>query len=231
MHYAIRHITRFSYDAPYTPQFGGGKGPCSNPVIAAGRVFILGINSDLHCLDLQSGKVIWHRELAKEYKLLPTFFGQGGTPFVTGSKLIVSLGTQDEKSVVALDVASGKEIWAAKHPWGSSYASPVPSTIHGRECILAFQGGMSDPPTGGLLVIEAATGKILSATPHRARMYASVSVASPVAVGNRVLVGEAYTEGAACIEIAPDFSAKVDWRAPKCNASWMWRRTMPGNSS
>jgi outer membrane protein assembly factor BamB len=203
---------RYGYDAAFTPQFGGGKGPCSNPVIADGRVFTLGINSVLHCLDLKSGKVLWKRDLAHEYKLLPTFFGQGGTPLVLGNRLIVSLGTVDQKSVVALDVATGKELWAAKHAWGSSYASPVPAVLDGRECILAFQGGMDDPPTGGLLVIDAKTGEVLSATPHRARMYASVSVSSPVVVGNRVFVAEAYTEGGLCVEIAPDFSAKVAWR-------------------
>ena len=205
----------FSYDAAFTSQFGSGKGPCSNPVIADGRVFTLGINSDLHCLDLATGKVLWRHVLGKEYKLLPTFFGQGGTPLVLGKSLLVSLGTEDGKSVVAFDVASGKEFWAAKHPWGSSYASPVPATIHGRECILAFQGGMSDPPTGGLLVIDSKTGEVRSATPYRAKMYASVSVSSPVLSGNRIFVGEAYTEGGACIEIAPDLSAKIAWRAPK----------------
>ena len=206
---------RFSYEAPYTPQFGGGNGPCTNPTIANGRVFTLGINSLLHCLELKTGELLWKRDLAREYKLSPTFFGQGGTPCVIGKLLIVSLGTSDDKSLVALDASTGEEVWATKHTWGSSYASPIPASIRGRECILAFQGGMSDPPTGGLLVIDAKTGEVLSATPHRAKMYASVSVSSPVVSGNRVFVGEAYTEGGICIEIAPDFSAKVVWRAPK----------------
>lgn len=206
---------RFSYAAKSNAQYGGNPAPKSNPTIAQGKVFTLGAGAALHCLDLVTGKVVWRRDLARDYKLLPTFFGQGGTPLALGDKLIVSLGTEDGKSVIALDAATGKELWAAKHAWGSSYASPVPATLHGRECILAFQGGMDDPPTGGLLVIDAKTGEVLSATPHRAKMFASVSVSSPVVVGNRVFVAEAYTEGGACIEVAPDFSAKVVWRAPK----------------
>lgn len=206
---------RVEYDTKSTAQYGSGPGPRTNPVIADGRVFTLGAGGTLHSVDLESGKVLWKRELAREYKLLPTFFGQGGTPLVLGDRLIVSLGTQDGKSVVALDPASGKELWAANHPWGSSYASPVAVTLHGRECILAFQGGMDDPPSGGLLVIDAQNGKVLSATPHRAQMQASVSVSSPVCVENRIFVSEAYTEGGACIEIAPDFSARVAWKAPK----------------
>ena len=204
---------RHEYDAPFTPQYGGGSGPCTNPTIANGRVFTLGLSSRLHCLDLATGKVIWHRDLAKEYDLLPTFFGQGGTPLVLGDRLIVSLGTKDQKSVVALDVTTGKELWAAKHAWGSSYSSPIPATIHGRECVLAFQGGMEESPTGGLLVIDAKTGAVLSATPHRAKMFASVNVSAPVVAGNRIFIAEAYTEGGLCVEIAPDFSAKSAWTA------------------
>ncbi len=204
-----------SYAAPYTPNQGGGSGPCTNPTIAGGRVFTLGISSILHCIDLATGKVVWKRDLAADYELLPTFFGQGGTPLVIGDRVIVSLGTRDRKSVVAFDAATGKEVWAAKHAWGSSYSSPVGATIHGRECVLAYQGGMDDPATGGLLVIDAKTGAVLSATPHRAKMFASASISAPVAVGSRVFVAEAYTEGGMCVEIAPDFSAKAAWRAPK----------------
>ncbi|MEI9897009.1 MAG: PQQ-binding-like beta-propeller repeat protein [Chthoniobacter sp.] len=204
---------RVSYPADYQPQFGAGPGPRTAPVIDGSVVFTLGIKGTLQALDLATGALKWKRELADEYKLLPTFFGQGGTPLVLGDKLIVPLGTEDQKSVVALDKQTGRELWAAKYAWGSSYSSPVPVKFYGRECVLAFQGGMDDPPTGGLLVIDAADGTVLSATPHRARMFASVSISAPVVSENRVFVAEAYTEGGACVEIAPDFTAKVAWRA------------------
>ena len=206
---------RVSYPAPFTSKYGGGSGPCSNPTIAGGRVFTLGISSILRCLDLATGKDVWRRDLAADYELLPTFFGQGGTPLVIGDRVIVSLGTRDQKSVVAFDVATGQELWAAKHAWGSSYSSPIAATLHGRECVLAYQGGMSDPPTGGLLVIDAKTGAVLSATPHRAKMFASASISAPVIAGSRVFVTEAYTEGGLCVDVAPDFSAKPAWLAPK----------------
>jgi hypothetical protein len=206
---------RVSYPAEYVSQFGAGSGPRSSPVIDGNLVFTLGVKGLLQAVDLPTGAVKWKRDLAQEYRLLPTFFGQGGTPLALGDKLIVPLGTADQKSLVALDKLTGREIWAAKYPWGSSYSSPVPAKFYGRECVLAFQGGMDDPPTGGLLVIDAANGAVLSATPHRARMFASVSISAPVVSGNHVFIAEAYTEGGACVEIAPDFTAKVAWRAPK----------------
>jgi outer membrane protein assembly factor BamB len=210
-----KRLWRFAYPVEFVSQYGAGPGARTSPVIDGSNVFTFGVTGALHCLDLATGEVKWKRELAKEYRLLPTFFGQGGTPLVMGERLIVPLGTEDQKSVVALDTKTGKELWAAKHEWASSYSSPIPAMLYGRECLLAFQGGMSDPPTGGLLCIDAATGKVLNATAHRARMFASVSISAPVLAGNRVFVSEAYTAGGLCVEIAPDFSAKIAWKAPK----------------
>lgn len=212
---------RFDYAVDYTSQFGAGPGARTSPVIDGGAVYAMGVTGVLHCVDLATGEARWRRDLAKEYRLLPTFFGQGGTPLAMGGKVIVPLGSEDGKSVVALDAKTGREVWAAKHAWGSSYSSPVPAKLHGRDCVLAFQGGMDEPPSGGLLCIDAATGAVLSATPHRARMYASVSVSAPVVAGDRVFIAEAYTEGGLCVEIAPDFSAKVAWRAPKLDTYLM----------
>lgn len=204
---------KFDYEAPFTPQFGAGEGPRSSPVIEGARVYVAGIAGHLHCLELKTGKMVWKRDLAADYKLSPTFFGRGGSPAMVDGKLVVSLGTEDGKSLAAFDPATGKELWTAANPWGASYASPIPAKLHGKQCVLAYQGGMDKPPTGGLLVVDAANGKVLASVPHRSTMWASVSASSPVVVGNRVLVSEAYTEGALCVEIAADFTAKTAWVA------------------
>jgi outer membrane protein assembly factor BamB len=127
-------------------------------------------------------------------------------------------------NAVALDVETGKMLWAAKHGWSASYASPVPAKLHGRECVLIFAGGESRPPTGGLLVVDAADGSVLSATPHRAENAESVNASSPVvasAAPARIFVSESYTAGGRCVEIAPDFSAKPVWVAENFGMYWM----------
>ncbi len=209
------------YAAPYRDRYGSGDGPATNPVIADGRVFTFGISGQLHCFDLRDGQVIWQRDLEKEYAMLPNFFGHGSTPLVMGNRLIVNVGGADNVCAVELDTATGKELWRAKHPWGASYASPIPATFYGRECVLLFAGGESRPPTGGLLCIDAVTGKVLNATPHRAEIAESVSASSPVVIGNRVFVTESYGSGGEMIEIAPDFSAKSVWKAENFGAYFM----------
>jgi len=223
-------LWKHEYAAPYTPRYGGSTGPRTSPVIADGRVFTFGISGRLHGLDLASGKVVWERDAARDFAMGKTFFGYGSTPLVLGARLIVQVGGKlDGKPVntVALDVATGKTLWAAQHEWGASYASPGPAKLHGRECVLVFAGGESRPPTGGLLVIDAASGQVLAAGAHRAGIAESVSASSPVVVSAkpgkaaRVFVSETYSAGGACFEIAPDFSIKRAWQAENFGLYWM----------
>lgn len=211
----------FSYAAPYQDRYGAGDGPHASPVLDGQRVFIFGITGLLHCLDLKSGSVIWKRDLAGEFATAPNFFGHGSTPLVLGDRLIINLGAKDDFCVGAFDSATGRQLWSGKHPWGASYASPIPARLHGRECLLVFAGGESRPPTGGLLCIDAADGLVLSATPHRAAMAESVSASSPAVDGHRVFVTESYGAGGALIEFPPDFSAKIAWQTEKFGCYFM----------
>jgi outer membrane protein assembly factor BamB len=211
----------FSYEAPYRDRYGSGDGPRTSPVLAPGRVYVFGISGLLHCLDLDTGRLVWKRDLAAEYAMNPNFFGHGSTPLLTGGRLIVQVGGAADACVVALDPETGRELWVARHPWGSSYSSPVPARFHGRDCVLVFAGGESRPPTGGLLCIDAGTGAVLSATPHRARIAESVNASSPVVAGTGVFVTEAYGEGGGLIEIGPDFSAKTIWKTKNFGAYFM----------
>lgn len=214
-------VWRFAYDAPYRDRYGSSEGPRTAPVIAEQRVYVFGVTGLLHCVELGTGKVIWKRDLAREYAMLPNFFGWGSTPLVKDGRVIVNVGGTGNRCAVALDAATGKELWTASHEWGASYASPVPAKIHGRDCILLFAGGESRPPTGGLLCIDEQTGKVLTAAPHRARIAESVSASSPVVIGNHVFVTESYGSGGVMIEILPDWTAKVAWIAKKFGAYFM----------
>ncbi len=221
---------KFDYAAPYAPRYGGSEGPRTSPVIAGEHVFTFGITGQLHCLDLAKGTVIWKRDLAREFEMGPSFFGYGSTPLVLGSRLIVQLGgKQGGKPVntAAFDTATGKLLWTAQHPWSASYASPVPTKLHGRECVLIFAGGESRPPAGGLLIIDPSNGAILGAAEHRADIAESVSASSPVIAAAepgkpaRIFVSESYSAGGVCFEIVPDFSIKPAWKADNFALYWM----------
>jgi len=204
---------KFDYAVRLGSSFGIEDAPRSGPVIDGDLVFVVGVRGDLHCLDLGSGKVIWKKNLEKEYGPAPLFFGRGGCPLVHGEQLIVNVG--GKICVGGFDKRTGRLLWSTKHQWNASYASPVPAILHGKERILVFTGGMVDPPTGGLLSINPENGKADEAFPWRARMFASVNAASPVVAGNAVFVTESYTEGGALVDFAADGTAKLRWKAER----------------
>jgi outer membrane protein assembly factor BamB len=190
-------------------------------VIGGDSVFTYGISGHLHCLDLASGKERWQHDVKKEFHLASAFFGCGGTPLVSDGRVIMNIGTDDGTCAVAFAADTGTLLWLARHEWGASYASPMAAKLHGRDCVLIFAGGESRPATGGLLCLDARTGEVLSATPHRAHIAESVNASSPAISGNRVCVTEGYGSGCAGIDILPDFKAKPAWQAEEFGAHFM----------
>jgi outer membrane protein assembly factor BamB len=202
-----------TYATTYEDRYGYNNGPRSSPVIDGDRVYTLGVQGVLHCLTLDSGKIVWKRNVNADYKVPQDFFGTAGTPLVDGGLIVLNVGAPgDGPCVVALDKSTGKEVWRAGKDWGPSYASPIPCSVHGQKRVMVFAGGESQPPVGGLLSIDPANGKVDFTFPWRSRSYESVNASCPVIFDNKVFVSASYRTGGALLEIQPDFSHKVLWR-------------------
>jgi outer membrane protein assembly factor BamB len=202
---------QFRYGTAFEDRYGYNNGPRSSPVIDRERVFTVGAEAKLHCLGLRSGKVIWKRDLRTEYKIPQDFFGTASTPLVENGLLIVNVGAPGGPCVVGLDKATGREVWRAGKEWGPSYASPVPAIVYEKRRVFVFAGGESKPPTGGLISIDPATGKVDFTFPWRSRSYESVNASCPVVFDNKVFVSASYRTGSALVEVRPDFTHRVVW--------------------
>lgn len=202
---------QFRYPTAFEDRYGYNNGPRSSPVIDGPRVFTVGAEGKLHALDLQSGRLVWRRDLRAEFKVPQDFFGTAGTPLVEGERLVLNVGAPGGPCVVALDTATGKEVWRAGTAWGPSYSSPVPAVVHGQRRVFVFAGGESSPPTGGLMSIDPATGRVDFSFPWRSRSYESANAACPVVFDNKVFISASYRTGGALLEIRPDFTHRVAW--------------------
>jgi outer membrane protein assembly factor BamB len=199
------------YPTDFEDRYGYNNGPRASPVIDAERAYSVGAQGQLHCLELQTGKVIWKHDLDREYKVPQDFFGRGSTPLVEGSLLIVNVGAPGGPTVVGFDKMTGREVWRAGTEWGAGYASPVPAVVHGQRRVFVFAGGESKPPTGGLMSIDPASGRVDFAFPWRGRAYESVNAACPVVFDNKVFISASYRTGGVLLEIQPDFTYKQLW--------------------
>ena len=204
-------LWHFRYHTDYEDRYGYNDGPRSSPVIDVPRVYSLGAQGQLHCLDLTAGTVIWKRDLRKDYRVTQDFFGTASTPLVEGPLLIVNVGAPGGPCVVGFDKATGREVWRAGTEWGPSYASPVPAMVHGKRRVFVFAGGESSPPSGGLMSINPADGRVDFAFPWRSRAHESVNASCPVVFDNKVFVSASYRTGGALVGIAPDLSPKALW--------------------
>ena len=211
---------QFRYPTAFEDRYGYNNGPRASPVIDGQLVYTVGAEGKLHCFDLASGKVVWKRDLRTDYKVPQDFFGTASTPLVEGRLLVVNVGAPGGPCVVGFDKATGREIWRAGSDWGPSYASPVPAVIHGRRRIFVFAGGDSEPPTGGLLCIDPANGRVDFAFPWRSRTYESVNASCPVVFDNKVFVSASYRAGGALLEVRPDFTHRVLWTTQEFGLHW-----------
>ena len=202
---------QFRYATKFEDRFGYNNGPRSSPVIDEQLTYTVGAEGNLHCLELGSGKVVWKRDLLGEFKVQQDFFGTGSTPLIEGPLLIVNVGAPGGPCVVGMDKATGRDVWRAGKEWGPSYASPVPAVIHGQRRVFVFAGGESDPPAGGLMSIDPATGRVDFTFPWRSRTRESVNASCPVVFDNKVFISASYRTGSALVEVRPDFTHKVVW--------------------
>ena len=211
----------FAYPSHYTDRYGFGNGPRCQPISDGRYVYTLGVEGQLHCLELTTGRVLWQRNLREEFDLTLDFFGVGGAPLLEKDLLIINLGAPGGPSVAAFDKHSGKMVWGAGDEWGPSYASPIPAHTRAGRRVFVFAGGESRPPTGGLMVIDPDTGRVDCRFPWRGRRYESVNASSPLIVDSQVFISECYGAGGALLDIREDGSCREVWSNQILNTHFM----------
>lgn len=195
-------IWRHSYTTAFTNQFEYSDGPPSTPLVHDGMVFTLGAEGMLHCLDLNSGDVVWSKDLAHLANHGPRPFGYGSSPVVLNGQLIVNAGSESSGAIMAFQPTTGEMLWATGDG-DASYATPTLAEIDGRRFIVALTNSE-------LIVIDAESGDLLDSTPYRSRVNDSETATSPVVVGNRLIV-TTHGLGSTCFEISPAGELKELW--------------------
>jgi outer membrane protein assembly factor BamB len=135
-----RRVWRQSYPAPYTMNMAAmahGKGPKSTPVVEGGRICTLGISGILSCLDAATGRVLWRKEFAAQFKETSPLYGAAMSPVIDRGRLIAHVGGSGQGALMAFDPATGDVLWAWKGD-GPSYSSPVVAEPAGVRQVVTF---------------------------------------------------------------------------------------------
>jgi outer membrane protein assembly factor BamB len=134
------------------PPYPGAR---STPTVDGDRLYVLGSDGDLLCLNAASGDVIWQKSLRNDFGGDPGEWAYSESPLVDGDTLIVTPGGA-EATIVALDKNTGEPIWKTPIEGGeeAGYASVVISNAGGVKQYVQFLGK-------GMVGVDAASGKLL----------------------------------------------------------------------
>jgi outer membrane protein assembly factor BamB len=140
--WTVRHLAPGSLDY--------GNSARTTPLIVGDRVYLVGAQGHVTCVQLETGKQVWQRNLRTAFGVTEEMkWGCCGSPLLVDDKLILNPGGP-AASVVALDPANGKTIWQTPgRP--ASYGSLIAGKLGGKLQIVGHDkttlGGW-DPATG-----------------------------------------------------------------------------------
>jgi outer membrane protein assembly factor BamB len=117
----------------YHPTYGSFA---SNSPVTDGKHVVAFFGSrGVYCYDMD-GKKIWEKDFGLQLKMFMTF-GEGAWPVIEGSKLLLLFDNEADSFLVALDVATGKELWRTARPDGNTnWSGPVVITYEGKKQIV-----------------------------------------------------------------------------------------------
>jgi outer membrane protein assembly factor BamB len=124
----------YEYPTRFTEGISGA-GPRATPTFYQGRLYALGAKGRLSCLEPETGKLLWSREIAEEAKATVPIWGYSASPLVMEGKVIVFAGGEPGKSVLAYEAESGRPAWA-QGGGPQSYSSVQRVTLGGRDQIV-----------------------------------------------------------------------------------------------
>lgn len=165
------------------------------PAVDGKYVFSLDPKLGLHCLDAKTGKQLWFRNLVADYKTTIPPWYNGQNPLLEADRIVIATG--GAAIVVALDKATGKEIWRTPNPRKLvlSHASVMPATLGG---VKQYLYGTLNGPLG----VAAADGRLLWEYPRKFNVAVAPSVTA--VDGQRVFMTASYDAGSVMLRVTPD---------------------------
>ncbi|MEX2026025.1 MAG: PQQ-binding-like beta-propeller repeat protein, partial [Pirellulaceae bacterium] len=188
-----------------TPIGSTGGNPNCTPTVDGDLVFGLSNGGDLACVNVESGKLIWQKHLARDLggKMM-SGWGYSESPLVDGDRLICTPGGQNSL-LAALDKRTGKAIWQTKVDQqlgnrggdGAGYASIVISHGAGVKQYITLVGR-------GIVSVDAASGKLLWSYNDVANGTANIP--TPIVSGDYVFCSSGYGTGSALLKLTKEGS-------------------------
>jgi outer membrane protein assembly factor BamB len=209
-------LWKHEYDCPYTVSYASG--PRTTPAVDGGRVYTLGAEGDLTCLDANNGKPVWSKKLSGENAPTP-MWGFAGHPLVDGPRLIC-LTAGKNAVATAFDKNTGDVLWTALSAKDPGYSPPVIYDAGGARQLIIWH-------TEGVNGLDPATGKVHWTVPFGPAEN-GVTIMTPrllrdEKLGDLLFVSTQY-EGSLMLKLAKDDQGRP-------GATVLWKRAGKNRNS
>lgn len=200
-----KQVWKYEYECRYTISYPAG--PRVAPLVEGDRLYTLGAEGNLLCLNSRNGAVSWSRELKKDYQIKSPMWGFAGHPLSDGERLICLVGGAGT-TVVAFNKADGRELWRALTASEPGYSSPILIESGGQRQVIVFHPEAANS-------LDPETGKVYWSVPFKSNT--GLSVATPRRLGD-VLFFTSFYNGAMALRLGKDVpAASVLWRTVRAS--------------
>lgn len=178
----------------------GGDGTRATPTVDADRVYVLGAQGKLVCLNAADGKEVWSRQ----FDAMPQW-GYAGSVLIEGDVAFVTAGG-DAGPLLAVDKKTGKDIWKCG-TGKAGYSTPYPFTLDGARYIVCLAGSEA-------LFADVKTGRLVCSIPWKTDY--DVNAASPIFHDGLLFLSSGYKTGSAAFKLVragDELKAEKIWPA------------------
>lgn len=193
-------LWKHEHDREYKLSYPGG--PRCTPTVDSGRVYALGAEGNLWCLDAKDGRVVWSKDFVKDYGATVSIWGVAAHPLVDGDLLYCLVGGEGSVAV-AFDKATGREVWRSLSAGDQGYCPPTMIEHGGRKQLLIWH-------SESLNSLDPKSGKVYWSVPLKPNY--GMAIAQPRKSGP-YLFASGYGNAAVLLKLdATKPAAKVVWR-------------------
>lgn len=193
-------LWKHEYPVKYTVSYPSG--PRCTPNVDGDRVYTLGSEGHLFCFNVADGKIVWSRELKKDYGTKAALWGYAAHPLIDGDHLITLAGGEGSH-IVALNKLTGAEVWKSTTSREQGYSPPTIIEQAGvRQLILCRPDGVS--------AISPDDGSEYWSVPYEATSGSIIM--SPIKIGDYLYVA-GYSNKSLLLKLDPEKPAATEvWR-------------------
>lgn len=186
-------LWEYGYDAPFSKEYdmSNGPGPHATPLIAGDLVFAAGATSKLHCLNKQTGKLVWSHDLIKEFDGTLRVNGYSCSPLAYKTTVVMQVGGTGH-ALIAFNQKDGSVVWK-KQDFKNSTSSPILINVDGQTQLVAFM-------FGDIVGVDPNNGDLLWSHPHETDF--GLNTSTPVwGEDNLLFVSSGYNGGSRVLKL------------------------------